>query len=81
MGVSEGNTMDHYTVVIWWSERDKRFLAEIEELEGCIADGRTQEESLRALQETKDLWMRTAREDGWEIPAPRAHRQEVDVAA
>src|SRR5579863_3102345 len=62
--------MDKYKVVIWWSERDGAFLAEMPELPGCMADGRTQEEALANVHQIAREWIETAQELGREIPQP-----------
>jgi predicted RNase H-like HicB family nuclease len=61
--------MDNYKVVIWWSDEDGAFVAEMPELPGCMADGKTREEALAAIQEVAALWIDTAKLDGREIPA------------
>ncbi|MEJ7700146.1 MAG: type II toxin-antitoxin system HicB family antitoxin [Pyrinomonadaceae bacterium] len=38
--------MNKYEIIIYWSEEDKTFIAEIPELEGCMADGETYQEAL-----------------------------------
>ena len=53
-----------YEIIIFWSEVDKAFVAEIPELKGCIAHGDTQSEALKE-------WMLIAKEKGWYIPEPK----------
>lgn len=62
--------MDKYKVTIWWSEEDQRFLAEMPELPGAMADGKTQEEALANMREVAALWIETAQELGRPIPQP-----------
>ena len=33
----------NYEVIIYWSEEDQAFVAEVPELPGCLADGKTYE--------------------------------------
>ncbi|MDQ3684237.1 MAG: type II toxin-antitoxin system HicB family antitoxin, partial [Acidobacteriota bacterium] len=33
--------MSHYGLMIYWSNEDKAFIAEVLELAGCMADGGT----------------------------------------
>jgi len=66
--------MDKYKVIIWWSEEDQAFLAEMPELPGCMADGQTQEEALKNIREVAQVWINTAREAGWTIPEPESAR-------
>lgn len=57
-----------YEVVIWWSEEDSAFLAEMPELPGCMADGATQADVLRNLDEAACLWIEAAKRHGHPIP-------------
>lgn len=34
-------TMNNYGIVVYWSEKDAAFIAEVPELAGCLADGET----------------------------------------
>jgi predicted RNase H-like HicB family nuclease len=38
--------MSKYEVVIYWSEEDLAYIAEVPELPGCMADGSTYQEAL-----------------------------------
>ena len=60
-----------YEIIIFWSEQDKTFLAEIPELPGCMADGKTYREALTKAEIIISEWLETAQELGREIPAPR----------
>ena len=42
--------MIKYEVIIYWSEEDKAFIAEVPELAGCAADGPTYEKALRNVE-------------------------------
>ena len=63
--------MHKYQVVVWWSQSDNAFLAMAPELAGCIADGETRDAALAMLDEVIDLWLETARDEGWQAPAPK----------
>lgn len=63
--------MTRYEVIIYWSEEDKAFVAEVPELPGCMADGKTYQESLRNVEKIIDEWVETANELGRPIPEPR----------
>jgi predicted RNase H-like HicB family nuclease len=39
--------MPKYEVIIFWSEEDQAFIAEVPELPGCAADGKTYREALK----------------------------------
>ena len=62
--------MPKYSMFISWSEEDQAYIVSVLELPGCMADGKTPEEAVRAAQAVIDLWIETALEDGEEIPEP-----------
>jgi predicted RNase H-like HicB family nuclease len=66
--------MHKYEVIIFWSAEDKVFVAEVPELAGCMAHGKTQAEALQNVNDALELWIETAREFGDEIPSPREHK-------
>jgi predicted RNase H-like HicB family nuclease len=66
--------MDKYEIILYWSEEDKVFIAEVPELPGCMAHGDTQEAALANAKEAIRLWLDTAREFGDPIPAPKGQR-------
>ena len=53
-----------YEVIIYWSEEDKSFVAEVPELAGCAADGETYIEALQNAQIVMQEWIETAQELG-----------------
>lgn len=60
-----------YEVIIYWSDEDEAFIAEVPELPGCAADGATYEEVLTSLEIVIDEWIETAKELGRPIPEAR----------
>jgi predicted RNase H-like HicB family nuclease len=60
-----------YEVILYWSDADKAFIAEVPELPGCAADGSTYREALENVEVVIRQWLETARELGRTIPAPR----------
>ena len=60
-----------YEVIIYWSNDDEAFIAEIPELPGCAADGTTPQEALTNAQVVAREWIETAHELGRSIPKPR----------
>ena len=66
--------MNKYEVIIYWSEEDQVFVAEVPELPGCAAHGPTQEAALTNAQEAIRLWLDTAQEFGDPIPVPKGRR-------
>lgn len=63
--------MIRYEVIIYWSEEDKAFVAEVPELAGCAADGETYIEALQNVQIVMQEWVETAQELGRTIPQPK----------
>lgn len=66
--------MHKYEIIIYWSNEDGAFVAEVPELPGCAAHGDTQERALRHVNEAIDLWLKTACEFGDPIPEPKGER-------
>jgi len=60
-----------YELVIYWSEEDKAFIAEVPELPGCMADGETYEQAVKNVRQVIEEWIETAQELGRPIPEPR----------
>ncbi len=63
--------MIKYEVILYWSEEDEAFIAEVPELPGCMADGATYHEALVNVEQIAQEWLETARELGREIPVPK----------
>lgn len=63
--------MTKYEVILYWSEEDGAFLAEVPELAGCAADGDTRQEALANVEIVIAEWLETARELGRPIPEPK----------
>jgi predicted RNase H-like HicB family nuclease len=60
-----------YETIIYWSEEDQAFIAEVPELAGCAADGATPADALAAVHVVAHEWIDTARELGRNVPEPR----------
>ena len=60
-----------YEVIIYWSGEDRAFIAEVPELPGCMADGKTYAEALRNVSQVAKEWIETAKSLGRPIPQPR----------
>ena len=63
-----------YEIIIYWSEEDRAFIAEVPELPGCAADGATCREALAHVEVIIQEWIETARELGRPIPEPKGRR-------
>lgn len=66
--------MYRYEIIIYWSNEDQVFVAEVPELSGCAAHGDTQEAALFNAKEAIVLWLDTAKEFGDPIPQPKGRR-------
>lgn len=66
--------MYKYEIILYWSNEDRAFVAEVPELPGCMAHGGTQEAALRHVNQAMQLWIDTAREFGDPIPEPKGER-------
>ncbi len=60
-----------YEIIIYWSDEDNAFIAEIPELPGCMADGSSQREALENADNVIQEWIETAKSLGRSIPKPR----------
>ena len=60
-----------YEVIIYWSDEDGAFIAEVPELPGCMADGPTKAEALSAVERVAQAWIETANELGRPVPKPQ----------
>jgi predicted RNase H-like HicB family nuclease len=63
-----------YEIIIYWSNEDGVFVAEVPELPGCMAHGNTAEAALTNAHDAIQLWIDTAREFGDPIPEPKGER-------
>ncbi|WP_244082089.1 type II toxin-antitoxin system HicB family antitoxin [Desulforhabdus sp. TSK] len=60
-----------YEVIIYWSNEDHAFIAEVPELPGCAADGATYQEAVSNAEVVIQEWIQTAQELGRSIPEPK----------
>jgi predicted RNase H-like HicB family nuclease len=63
--------MAKYEIIIYWSEEDQSFIAEVPELPGCMADGKTYRDALTNAEIVIAEWIDTAKELGRPIPRPK----------
>ena len=62
--------MNKYEIIIYWSEIDNAYIAEVPELAGCMADGKTYSEALENTEIIINEWIETAESFGRKIPEP-----------
>jgi len=63
--------MSKYEIIIYWSKADEAFIAEVPELPGCAADGKSHKEALANVEIIIQEWLATARQLGRDISEPR----------
>lgn len=63
--------MFKYEIIIYWSDEDNSFIAEVPELPGCMADGKTYEETVKNIHVIVNEWIETAKELNRDIPTPK----------
>jgi predicted RNase H-like HicB family nuclease len=63
-----------YEIIIFWSDEDASFVADVPELPGCMAHGSSHAEALGNAEQAIELWVETARELGRPIPQPKGRR-------
>jgi len=60
-----------YEIIIYWSDEDEPFIAEVPELPGCATDGETYQEAVQNVEIIMQQWIETAQEIGRAIPQPK----------
>jgi len=62
--------MTKHEIIIYWSKIDNAYIAEVPELAGCMADGKTYIEALENVELIINEWIETAISLGREVPEP-----------
>ena len=60
-----------YEIILYWSEDDDAYIAEVPELAGCMAEGPSAGEALRNVEIIAQEWIETAQELGRPVPVPK----------
>jgi len=60
--------MNKYEIIIFWSDEDKSYIADVPELPGCMADGKTYQEAISNAEIIINEWIETAKKLDREIP-------------
>ena len=63
--------MNRYEVILYWSEDDNAYIAEVPELAGGMADGTTMLEAVKNAERVINEWIETALELGRPVPEPK----------
>ena len=66
--------MHKYEIILYWSNEDQAFIAEVPELPGCMAHGDDQQDALRNVNDAMQFWIERARELGRPVPQPKGER-------
>ncbi len=62
---------DGYEMIVWWSAEDGAYVVDVPELPGCMAHGATRQAAIKNAEDAIQFWIKTAKEDGLEIPQSR----------
>jgi len=68
-----------YAIVI--EKAENNYAAYVPDLPGCVATGKTIEETEQEIRDAIDLHLRGMREDGLPIPEPSSSVDYVEIAA
>ena len=66
--------MNKYEIIIYWSEKDQLFIAEVPERPGCMGHGDSRQAALENANQAIELWLETASEFGDPIPEPKGRK-------
>lgn len=62
---------NRYEMIVWWSDEDTAYVVDVPELPGCMAHGSTRRAAIKNAEDAIKFWIKTAKDDGLEIPLPR----------
>ena len=60
-----------YEMIIYWDNNDNIFVVDVPELPGCMSHGKTKKEAIENAEKAVQFWIKTAKEDGAQIPEPK----------
>ena len=60
-----------YEMIIYWDKTDNIYVVEVPKLPGCMAHGKSKKEALENAEKAVEFWLKTAKEDGIQIPVPK----------
>jgi len=63
--------MYKYELIIYWSDEDQRYVVEVPELPGCMADGETYQGAIKNAETVISEWIETAQSAGRGVPQPK----------
>ena len=59
---------DNYPIVVFWSDEDGEWIADVPDLRSCSVSGETPEEAVREGLIARRLWLESARAHGTPLP-------------
>ena len=62
--------MNRYAIIVFWSEDDGVWVADVPDLKSCSAFGSSPEEAVVEVGIAMEAWLAAARDAGLEIPKP-----------
>ena len=65
--------MSRFQILVAWSPEDRVFVAQVPDLPGCIAHGRTEPEAVENAKSAIELYLEDLSESGGSIPEPRQY--------
>jgi predicted RNase H-like HicB family nuclease len=60
-----------YEMIIWSSKEDDAYVVDVPELPGCMAHDSTRQTAIKNAEDAVKFWIKTAKDDGCEIPLSR----------
>jgi predicted RNase H-like HicB family nuclease len=63
--------LNSYEMILWWSTEDNAYVVDVPELPGCMAHGATRQAAIKNAEEAISFWIKSAKDDGIEVPQPR----------
>ena len=63
--------MNRYAIIVFWSDADDSWVADVPELKSCAAFGATPKEAVTEVRTAMNVWLDAARHAGQPIPEPR----------
>ena len=65
----------HYAIIVFWSDEDRAWVADVPDLKSCSAFGATPEEAVAEVGVAMEAWLAAARDAGHSIPDARYQPQ------
>ncbi len=60
-----------YEIVLYWVDEEQRYVAEVPELPGCRASGKTRVDAIFHIENAIEVWVDTAKLSGDPVPQPQ----------